>query len=114
MKRLSCAVAALTLAVAAPAFAQQSPSTGMAPNAQAAGSAASDASVTTGMSVKDKTGAAIGQVTEVKADASGKKVATVKMGAQTFAVETDKLAVKDGSAMINATQAEVKQMLPKR
>jgi hypothetical protein len=64
--------------------------------------------------VKDKTGANIGQVTDVKADASGKQVATIKMGADTFAVDTAALAVDNGAAMINATQAELKAMLPKK
>jgi hypothetical protein len=70
--------------------------------------------VTAGLPVKDKTGANIGQVTEVKADASGKQVATIRMGADTFAVDTSALAVDNGAAMINATQAELKAMLPKK
>jgi hypothetical protein len=70
--------------------------------------------VTAGLPVKDKTGASIGQVTEVKADASGKQVATIRMGADTFAVDTSALAVDNGAAMINATQAELKSMLPKK
>jgi hypothetical protein len=36
------------------------------------------------------------------------------MGADTFTVETSKLAVQDGAATINATQAELKKMIPKR
>jgi uncharacterized protein YrrD len=70
--------------------------------------------VTAGLPVKDKTGATIGQVADVKADASGKQVATIKMGADTFAVDTSALAVDNGAAMINATQAELKAMLPKK
>ncbi|RAK59542.1 hypothetical protein DJ021_06865 [Phenylobacterium hankyongense] len=73
----------------------------------------SNASVTTGMTVKDKTGAPIGQVTEVKADASGQQVATIKMGSDTFAVDTTRLGVQGGSATINATQAELKSMIKK-
>ena len=80
-----------------------------APSAAGAGS---DVSVVTGMSVKDKTGATIGQVSDVKTDA-GRTTATIKMGADVFAVETNRLAVADGAATINATQAEIKGMLKK-
>jgi hypothetical protein len=129
---LTFGAAALALSLAAPAFAQgtatDEPSTSSSTADPAAGAsssstsatsaAGSDASATAatlavGASVKDKTGATIGSVTEVKPDATGKQVATIKMGADTFAVETDKLAVADGSATINATQAELKAMLKK-
>jgi hypothetical protein len=59
--------------------------------------------------VKDNTGASIGQITEVK-----NGVATIKMGADTFTVDSAKLGVAGGSATINATQAELKKMLPKK
>jgi hypothetical protein len=78
-----------------------------------AGSAASNASVTAGMTVKDSTGASIGSVVDVQPDASGKDVATIAMGDQKFSVETSKLAVQNGSAMINATRSQIQQMLPK-
>lgn len=94
-----------------PSTAVTQPATQAAPSATASGA---DASVTTGMSVKDNTGAAIGSVSEVKADASGAKVATIKMGAETFAVDTTSLAVRDGAAVINATQAEIKDMMAKK
>lgn len=143
----SCAAFALTLALGAPALAQQpqapspagqametqpapsasppvapsdmAPSTdpmappAASPAAPSAGAAAADASVTVGMTVKDNTGAAIGSVSEVKTDAAGAKVATIQMGADVFAVDTSSLAVRDGAATINATQAELKTMLPK-
>ena len=64
------------------------------------------------MTVKDKTGATIGSVSDVKTDA-GKTTATIRMGADVFAVETNRLAVADGAATINATQAEIKGMLKK-
>jgi hypothetical protein len=83
-----------------------------APPAPSASTAGSDVSVTTGMTVKDKTGAAIGEVSDVKSD-GGKTTATIKMGADTFAVETNRLAVANGAATINATQAEIKSMLKK-
>jgi hypothetical protein len=66
------------------------------------------------MPVKDKAGARIGMVSDVKPDATGKQVATIKMGADTFAVDTSALAVDNGAATINATQAELKSMLPKK
>lgn len=100
--------------------ASATPSTGSSatPSAGARSAAGSDASATAaalvvGTTVKDNTGVSIGQITEIKPDASGKQVATIKMGPDTFAVETDKLAVQDGSATINATQAELKTMLKK-
>lgn len=71
------------------------------------------ATVAVGQSVKDKTGAVIGSVTQVKPDASGKQVATIQMGADTFAVDTSSLAVDNGAAVINATQAEIKGMMKK-
>jgi len=106
--------AALAIATAAPAFAQdaapQSPSPAAAKGADASATAAT---LAVGAMVKDKTGAPIGTVTEVKPDATGKQVATIKMGADTFAVETEKLAIADGSATINASAAELKAMLKK-
>ena len=71
------------------------------------------ATVTAGLPVKDKSGATIGSVTNVQTDAAGKKVATIKMGADTFAVDASALAVDHGAAVINASQAELKSMMPK-
>jgi hypothetical protein len=59
------------------------------------------------MSVKDNTGALIG---EVKSVTGG--VATIQMGSDTFTVDANKLGVASGAATINATQAELKKMLP--
>jgi hypothetical protein len=61
------------------------------------------------MSVKDNTGAVIGQVTGIK-----NGLATIKMGASTFTAETSKLGVQGGAATINATQAQLQGMLPKK
>jgi hypothetical protein len=140
MKTLSYAALAAALAFAAPALAQPTSGAGAAgppattsstpstttPSAKAttgagasttgaasAGAAGTNASVTTGMSVKDNTGALIGEVTEVKADASGKSVATIKMGANTFSVDAANLAVADGAATVNASQADISKMLKK-
>lgn len=130
--------AALALTTALPAFAQtMGPAGSKSPAAPPASSAtatppadttsamppastgaATDASATTaalavGLSVKDNTGATIGQITQLKPDASGKQVATIKMGEDTFAVDGANLAVQDGSARINATQAELQGMIKK-
>ncbi|WGU38331.1 hypothetical protein [Phenylobacterium sp. NIBR 498073] len=108
---LTYGAAALALALAAPAFAQDAASEPTAPPAKDASATA--ATLAVGATVKDKTGANIGTVTEVKPDAAGQQVATIKMGADTFAVETSKLAIADGSATINATAAELQAMLKK-
>jgi hypothetical protein len=60
-----------------------------------------------GMSVKDNTGALIGEVKAVKGG-----VATIQMGSDSFTVDTNKLGVANGVASINASQAELKKMLP--
>jgi len=39
-------------------------------------------------------------------------VATIAMGSDTFTVDAGKLGVSGGAATINATQAELKKMLP--
>lgn len=79
-----------------------------------ASTSGTNASVTTGMDVKDSTGATIGKITEVKAGAGGKQTATIKMGADTFAVDTSSLAIASGAATVNASQDEIKKMLKKR
>ena len=90
--------------------ADQPADTSTAPSASAAGA---DVAVRTGMSVKDNTGATIGQISEVKTGADGKTTATIKMGADTFAVDTASLAVSGEAATVNATQADIKKMLKK-
>lgn len=79
-------------------------STGAAANTAANAGAST---VMSGMSVKDSTGALIGEVKAVK---NGE--ATIQMGSDTFTVDTGKLGVTNGVASINATQAELKKMLP--
>jgi hypothetical protein len=129
---LKFGAAALALSIAAPALAQTTPSTQTAPtestdpSAAATGSAsatapgaqtgtATDASATVaaGQPVKDSTGATIGEVAEVKPDATGKSMATIKMGETSFAVDVNNLAVRDGATLINATQAEILAMMKK-
>jgi len=102
---------AAAAATQAPAAATQTPAT--AAGAQAAASAGVDASVTVGMAVKDSTGASIGQVTALNPDASGKNMATIKMGTQSFAIDASSLSVQGGAATVNATKAQIEKMLPK-
>ncbi|MBO9559157.1 MAG: hypothetical protein J7515_11345 [Caulobacter sp.] len=110
---LTFGAAALAIAVAAPALAQttapaQDPATSAAAPAAAA---TAPAAVAAGQPVKDNTGAVIGSVAEVKPDATGKSMATIKMDDKTFAVDVKNLAVQDGATVINATKAEIEGML---
>ena len=73
--------------------------------------AAPAAPVTAGQPVKDNSGAVIGSVAEVKPDATGKSMATIKMDDKTFAVAVANLAVRDGATLINASKAEIEGML---
>jgi ABC-type oligopeptide transport system substrate-binding subunit len=128
---LTFGAAALALSIALPAAAQTAGSmTEKAPAAPpaatepatppatantgaAADTSAATAALAVGLTVKDNTGHAIGQITQLKPDASGKQVATIKMGADTFAVDGANLAVQDGAAVVNATQAELQSMIKK-
>ena len=92
---------------AGPSASSSAPSTGT--SSDTAATASSGATVSTGMSVKDNTGALIGEVADVKAG-----VATIKMGADTFTVDTAKLGVANGAATINATAADIRGMLKKK
>jgi hypothetical protein len=107
--------AALALAFAIPAVAQEAAAPSASTSAASTPAApTATTKVTAGQTVKDKTGATIGTVAEVKPDAAtGKDVATIKMGADTFAVDTSALAVSNGAAVINASQAEIKGMMKK-
>jgi hypothetical protein len=97
-------------AAAAPDKSPASP----APTGAAANTAATTAGLSVGQSVKDNTGAVIGQITDLKTDTDGKQVAVVNMGGEAFSVETDRLAVQNGAAAINATQAQLKAMIRRR
>lgn len=104
---LTLGAATLALAIAAPALAQttapaQDPAAAAAPAA---------APVTAGQPVKDNAGVVIGSVAEVKPDATGKSMATIKMDDKTFAVDVAMLAVRDGATLINASKAEIETML---
>ena len=116
----SSAAAALALVAAAPAFAQSA--AGTAPAATSAPTASTGtASPTTstasatgalsvGLPVKDKTGAVIGQITDLKPGPSGQQ-ATVKMGEQSFSIGAQSFVVLNGAAVINATEAQLKAMI---
>lgn len=94
--------AALTLA-AAPALAQTAATTPPGSNANATAGATS---LAVGQPVKDKTGAVIGQITDIKAG-----TATVKMGDQSFSIAAQSFVVQNGAAVINATQDQLKAMI---
>jgi len=126
---LTVGAAAVALATAAPALAQtttapaQDPAAGPPASSAAASSgpgaasttaapaATAAAAVAAGQPVKDNTGAVIGSVAEVKPDATGKSMATIKMDDKTFAVDVANLAVQDGATVINATKTELEGML---
>jgi hypothetical protein len=93
----------------APASAAGAADTGAAANTNA--TAAPAQPLATGLTVKDNTGAAIGQITAVKTDAAGRSMATIKMGADTFQAPAANLAVQDGAAVINLTQAQIASQL---
>ena len=112
--RFNAIFGAAALAFAVPAVAAAQAADPAAAGSATTAATSAPAAVTSGLTVKDKTGVAIGQVTDVKADGAGKQVATIKMGADSFAVDTASLAVDNGAATINATQAEIKAMLPKK
>jgi hypothetical protein len=126
MKFLSSAAFAASLALAVPVLAEQAPTDGAgpspapaaqsptpAPSAASATAAGVNASATVGMPVTDSTGAAIGQITAIDPDSTGKTMATVKMGAQSFSVDASALAVQGGTAKINETKAQIQQQMPK-
>jgi len=96
----------------APATSAAPPASSSAPTGSASDTAANagaSTTLTTGMSVKDNTGAIIGEVKALKGG-----VATITMGSDTFTVDASKLGVQGGTAMINASQADIKKMLPKK
>jgi hypothetical protein len=78
-------------------------------SADTAANAGASTTLMSGMSVKDNTGALIGEVKSVKAG-----VATIQMGSDTFTVDSNKLGVAGGAATINASKDELKKMLPKK
>jgi hypothetical protein len=107
----STAVAPLSATAPTPAAPAPSASASARTGASAdtAANAGASTSLTTGMSVKDNAGALIGEVKSLKGG-----VATIQMGSDSFTVDANKLGVAGGAATINASQAELKKMLPKK
>jgi hypothetical protein len=87
------------------------PSTPPAATGPGANSSATVSGLTVGMPVKDNTGATIGEIASLGADAGGNQTAVIKMGSDQFQVQTDKLGSSNGAATINLTQAQIATML---
>jgi hypothetical protein len=113
---ITTAAAAMALAAAAPAFAQSataqsSPAqSGTATDTSATAPASASGTLAVGLPVKDKTGAVIGEIADLKAGPEGQQ-ATVKMGDQSFAIGASSFVVMNGAAVINATQDQLKAMI---
>lgn len=111
---LLCTAAVAALAWNAQALAQ--PGAVNPPRAgtgTAANTTATASGLTVGLTVKDSSGATVGRLADLKADASGKQMATIRMGADDVVVEADKLTAEDGGATVSLTQAELKSMAKK-
>lgn len=91
---------------------------GAAPSAAtgANANASVPAQLSEGLTVKDNTGASIGEVSKVETDSkTGQKMATIKMGSDSFRLPADRLALADGAATVNLTQAQIQaQLHPKK
>ena len=101
---------------APPASSSSMGSSGSATSPSASTGASADTTATApafavGTPVKDNTGTVIGSITEVKPGATGAQTATIKMGSDQFAVATSGLAMQDGAAVINMSQAELQAKL---
>jgi len=78
--------------------------------ASGAGKTTAPPSFTVGEVVKDNTGAAIGTITELKGSGD-QQMAVIKMGDQSFQVQSSKMGATDGGAEINMTKAQIAGML---
>ena len=99
-------------AAQAPAASSPAPaaSTGSAANTSATTSSTSQ--LTTGLTVKDRNGAAIGQIADISTDAkTGQQLATIQMGSEAFRLPVDRLGVFNGAANVNLTQADIEAQL---
>lgn len=108
-----------TAAPATAAGAQTPPAaSGAAPSAStgANANASVPAQLAAGLAVKDNTGASIGEISKVETDGkTGQKMATIKMGSDSFRLPADRLAVDNGAATVNLTQAQIEaQLHPKK
>ena len=77
-----------------------------------AGAAATTAppSFTVGEQVKDNTGAVIGSITSLTGSGD-QQMAVIKMGDQSFQVQSNRMGAVDGAAEINMTKAQITGML---
>ena len=111
---LLCTAAVAALAWNAQALAQPSKPGAVNPPRAGTGTAANATATASGLSVgltvKDSSGATVGRLAGLKTDASGKQMATIRMGADDVVVEADKLTAEDGAATVSLTQAELKSM----
>jgi hypothetical protein len=85
-------------------------------SADAAASAGANTSATAGgftvgEPVKDNAGVTIGSISSLSPAANSGMMAVIKMGSDTFQVQTDRLASDNGAAIINLTQAQISGML---
>ena len=114
-KLMICTLSMAGMAWSAAALAQTGKT---AVNPPAATGATSDTTTTSGglkagLSVKDSAGVAVGTLSELKTDASGKRWATIRVGADDVSVEADKVKAKDGAATVDMTQAQLKGLVKK-
>ena len=64
-----------------------------------------------GEPVKDNTGATIGEISALNPGANGAQMAVIKMGTDSFQVQTDRLGGANGAATINLSQAQIASMI---
>jgi hypothetical protein len=112
-----CTAAVAAMAWSAQALAQAPQSGAVNPPKASTGSAANTtamaSALTVGLTVKDSTGATVGKLIALKTDASGKEMATIHMGTHDVSIGADRLKVKDGAAVADATKTELQTMAKK-
>ena len=99
-------VLAAALALATPAAAQK-----VKASAPQAAAPAALAELKPGLAVKDKNGAPLGEVLEVKSDAAGRQTVIIKMGENTLAVDQSSLTYDEAAAYMNATLYQLRSVL---
>lgn len=115
-KLVLCTLTAAATAWSAPALAQTPGAAAVNPPAATGATTNTTAmagDLKTGLAVKDSAGVSVGTLTDLKTDASGKRWATIRMGADDVSVEADKLTAKDGAASVSMTQAQLKGLAKK-
>jgi hypothetical protein len=89
---------------------------GTSSSANPAASAGSNTSATAGgftvgEPVKDNTGTTIGEISALNPGPNGVQMAVIKMGSDSFQVQTDRLGQSNGAATINLSQSQISGML---